>query len=461
MKTAKKNILWISLAFVLALVIVPIAYAAWSAQTIDSTGDVGEYTSLAEVGGQPAISYSASTNGLKYTRYLGGADTGNCGPGGNTWQCDTVDSTGAEIADTSLAEVSGQPAISYYDITNYDLKYARYLGGATSGNCGPGGNTWQCDTIDSAGHVGRSNSLIEISGQPAISYYAFNNGLKYAYYLGGATSGNCGPDGNTWQCDTIDGTSGMGQDTSLAEVGGQPAIGYYDSANSNLKYARYLSGATSGNCGPGGNTWQCDTVDSTGSVGFAPSLAEVSGQPAISYFDNTSDDLKYAHYLGGATSGNCGPGGNTWQCDTVENLGDMGRYNSLAVVSEEPAISYFDNTSSDLKYARYQGGDTSGNCGPGGNTWLCGTVDSTGNVGQYTSLAVINGFPAISYFDNTNNDLKYIQSDTPTAIELQNLTARSEKNLGYLAALPLALMVGIIAVVVRQKKKQGHKQSRN
>jgi len=36
------------------------------------------------------------------------------------------------------------------------------------------------------------------------------------------------------------------------------------------------------------------------------------------------------------------------------------------------------------------------------------TLDSEGSVGQNTSLAVVNGFPAVSYYDATNDDLKFI-----------------------------------------------------
>ena len=87
----------------------------------------------------------------------------------------------------------------------------------------------------------------------------------------------------------------------------------------------------------------------------------------------------------------------------VGHTGDVGQYTSQAIVNGNPAISYRDVTNFDLKFARNSAADGSG-------AWTTVTVDSGGNVGAYTSLAVVNGNPAISYYDQTNGDLKFARN---------------------------------------------------
>ncbi|MEK7290326.1 MAG: hypothetical protein AAB013_00265, partial [Planctomycetota bacterium] len=71
-------------------------------------------------------------------------------------------------------------------------------------------------------------------------------------------------------------------------------------------------------------------------------------------------------------------------------------------------ISYYDTVNGDLKYAA----NTSG-------SWVTTIMDSTGNVGQYTSIALDSSdMVHISYYDYTNDNLKYATNvvQTPTPI---------------------------------------------
>ncbi|MCH7472103.1 hypothetical protein IIA79_04030, partial [bacterium] len=93
--------------------------------------------------------------------------------------------------------------------------------------------------------------------------------------------------------------------------------------------------------------------------------------------------------------------GTAWNFPvTPDGAGNGGFYTSLAVVNGNPAISYFDTANDDLEYVRASD--------PSGASWdLPVTPDSTEGVGWYTSIAAVNGKAAISYYDVTNGDLKY------------------------------------------------------
>ncbi|UCG69604.1 MAG: fibronectin type III domain-containing protein, partial [Thermoplasmata archaeon] len=86
-----------------------------------------------------------------------------------------------------------------------------------------------------------------------------------------------------------------------------------------------------------------------------------------------------------------------WSIEQVEG-GWVGDFSSLAIDSNNNShISYYDNSNGDLKYAKWAG-----------NSWSTETVDSTNDVGKFTSIALdSNNHPHISYFNATSEDLKY------------------------------------------------------
>jgi hypothetical protein len=90
--------------------------------------------------------------------------------------------------------------------------------------------------------------------------------------------------------------------------------------------------------------------------------------------------------------------GSAWDITTLDSAGDVGYYSSLAVDSNDvPHISYFDETNGYLKYAVWTG------------TFLSSSiVDSVDDVKYYTSLALdSDDNPHICYYDRTNDYLKY------------------------------------------------------
>jgi hypothetical protein len=246
-------------------------------------------------------------------------------------------------------------------------------------------------TVDSDGVVGSHPSLEIVDGRPAIAYHDAGPNFDLKYVRANDVGGTVwGPPL------TVDNVANVGEHACLAVVDGRPAIAYYDGTNGYLKYVRANDAA--------GSAWGTSiTVDGSGSVGQYASLVVVTGRPAIAYYDSGSnDDLKYVR-ANDAT-------GSSWGTPvTVDSGGDVGRYASLAVVDGRPAIAYYDGSSNfDLKYVR--AADATGSTWP---TPL--TVDGAGWVGQYASLAVVDGRPAIAYYDaDSNYDLKYVRASDTT-----------------------------------------------
>ncbi len=156
-------------------------------------------------------------------------------------------------------------------------------------------------------------------------------------------------------------------------------------------------------------------VDAAGIVGEYTSLAiGTDGNPVVSYFDRTNRDLKVAKC---ATPTCTGPAAIT----AVDTVDDVGRYTSLAIGTDgNPVVSYYDNTNGDLKVAKC----ANPACTGAATLAAVDNVVPFGFVGLYTSVAIgTDGNPVISYYDSTNGDLKVAKCANPSCTGTATLTA--------------------------------------
>ena len=223
-----------------------------------------------------------------------------------------------------------------------------------------------------------------------------------------------------WHVRTVE-TAGQSTWSSLAfSPSGQPAIAYYSSLNSALKFATL---------NPDGS-WAISTVDTVASD-CKPSLAFRSGRPAISYRVGANEfwgALKFALYTGGSSPGRSAPSHRTAM-----------PARSPSNSSQRAGISYYDPISRTLKFAR-QGS-------PAPSNWVTETVDPQQNAGDFNALAFtpLSGEPSappgdrpvIAYHDQAHNHIKLARF-VGTAWDIENSATGYQSESGTGPRLVLA-----------------------
>lgn len=379
-----KKIILKKIIYLIAIIVPAVVFAAtytlqtgWFSDSIDrGIEDVGYESSIAvDRLVNPHISYYDSTNGdLKYIRWATSNDILILDKNvkySNGWLIHTVDKLGKVGRYSSIKlDRMERPNISYYDVGNSALKFARYDGAK-----------WSISLVD-AGFVGRYSSLVlDKSDRPHISYYDSARGaLKYAFW-----------DGFKWNVEFVDypRNGNVGRFTSIA-IGDndKPHIAYYDSGNGCLKYA-YLTGSD----------WKIETIDGDGgesNVGQYASIVLGNGNmPHISYYDVYRRCLKYAVKKG-----------YSWEINTIDGgngAPDVGQFSCVKLDNyNNPNICYYDATYNQLKLAKKEGT---------GWNFTCVDREQGNDIGSDCSMVFdMNGNWHISYRDKSNTNLKYANS---------------------------------------------------
>jgi len=360
----------------------------WYIITIDKLGNTGKYNSVAIINGNPAVAYqrvgTPPNAGLFYIR-ANNAD-GTSWPayaGGTDHQ---IDSYGGAGKWTSLQDVGGQPAISYfadvYEGTETpEIRYIR----ATDAD----GTAWSPYVVvdNTVGTNSGHTSMAMVNGNPALCYYQYSPG-EDLYYVRASDS-----TGSIWPTPTSVYTADIaGEFSNLLVVNGNPAIAFR-TMNTDSGEMRYIRATDSS-----GASWGSAVIIDPGvprsaeepwRAGYQATMAIVNGNPAVAYEQNKKLDPNLKQYFCRANDAS----GTSWGSPQVLAATGVNAFSSLSYINNKPVISYIDGGDGYLKLR--SGSDQNGTAFDTPES----VTNQAGIDGGYTHALTISGRTAVVYYD--------------------------------------------------------------
>lgn len=377
----KRDMIVLSLAVTMAMCMIVcssantygVAAYAWTIETVDEPGDVGEYVSIAvDSAGGVHMSYYDTTNAdLKYAYR---------NPSTGAWTKETVDSAGLTGKYNSIAVTGSgsgmQIYISYYYETDHDLRVASKTPAST----------WDIRTVDSDDDVGMlTRCVISNASSPAkvhVIYFKYTTAdLKHAYKE--ATV-------DVWTVETVESGNVAQESFGLGvDMSGNLHVCYSMGMFKELMYRASKSV---------GSWTTAETVDASAKITDSSLVAYPDGSVYLSYRDSDAESLKFAYKLSGALS---------WSGEVVvpgTPLTGVTHGTSIAIESfygGKVFITYYDTAYHSLMLAYKSTGM--------GGAWATEEVDKSPNdTGHQSSIAIgSSGDLHIAYNDITNGNAMY------------------------------------------------------
>jgi len=340
----------------------------WHVYPVITDNDLEE-PMLTVAGSYPAIAYYDNT--ADEIRFLRADDALGTG-----WAGTPVKAGGEQWGFMKLLQTCGPPALVY--LGDGGLLYSH----ATDAN----GTTWTEPVV--AGEVNvitYKYGAAYIEGSPAVSYGSMDSPNGHVYQRATDASGS------TWSSPNLVDSNYL-DNLDMANINGTPGLCFEDTDNGNCLSYRWADSAA-------GSSWSYTTVDTGIMLAWFPTLALVSGRPAILYSDWLPESVRPLYFIRAENAN-----GSTWNSAnrvTVDSLQFVLADSHMAIVSSIPAIAYAggdDNAQEKKNLYFKQALDVNG------SNWPAEAELVAENAGSQTHLwlAEINGRPAIVY--NTSGD---------------------------------------------------------
>ncbi|MCA9982307.1 MAG: hypothetical protein KDD89_15790, partial [Anaerolineales bacterium] len=277
-----------------------------------------------------------------------------------------------------------------------------------------------------------------VNGNPAVAYFENTSGAKAVKYMRANDAL-----GSSWPAPitvAANNSPVWGMDVSMAVIAGNPAIVFSDRVNQTLSYVRANDAD--------GTSWGTPTVIFSSLEVRSLELLEVDGRPAVAY--KSSNSLYFVRATDATGTG--------WAATPTLVVGGIVSITHLdmVLVNARPAIAFaFGGTNVwELGYIRAD--DAQGSTWPAGYVVVDNTADRTG---EYLSMAVVNGKPAMAYnwrVNSVSETLRYVQATdadgtawgTPVNVESGSDSSSTLAN-----ATSLAVIDGYPAIAYEGNKR--------
>jgi PKD repeat protein len=261
----------------------------------------------------------------------------------------------------------------------------------------PGSAFWHVYPADdtTSGNFKMDVSLAEVNGRPAIAYWN-KSGEEIIYARANDALGT--EWGTPFAIAT--GTNEWGGKCSLAVINGNPAVCYYWAVNAYHGYLMYKRSDDAH-----GAMWLSPITvvgDAETVHCWHTSLAEINGRPAIAFREMYAGELQYVRSVDAV--------GDSWPDPLVVMSGDNpGFYVRMRTVHGNPALCHIQQQNSHTVWYQ-RAADANG------ADWnSAGAIDEgflgNGYGGGECSMAVINGNPAVCFFDYNAKQLRFIRAN--------------------------------------------------